>query len=117
MSEESNLLVNTGEGSGFSFSNLGVWRKIYLGINWALSIFIVVTFIAAGLDKDGGLFVSLTFTAFIMAYTFWLHYAITHRKVTQLTVLTIIQVIPLLNPVGALVMFAIRSTSIKEVNA
>jgi hypothetical protein len=95
-------------GNTFSFDNLGIWRKSYLLLNWiallALSWIIVLTPGEPGPEAFIFLFV-------VWPYTIWLHLAIVGRKVIQLRWLCGLTAIPLMNPVGAIIIWVIGSTS------
>lgn len=95
-------------GNTFTFDNLGIWRKSYLVLNWiallALSWIIVLTPYAPGPEV-------LIFLFVVWPYTIWLHMAIVGRKVIQLRWLCVFTVIPLMNPVGAIIIWVIGSTS------
>jgi len=54
-------------------------------------------------------------SAISLIYVIWAHTAIIGRRVTQLRVLCFIQIIPFLNPIGAIILWAISSTSKTEI--
>ncbi len=103
----------------FSFSNLGIWRKIYLALNWIGCVFMVIIFVSMPFtdypeSTPAQPMVVFVIAILVFAYTFWLHKAMVTRNLTQLLILTIIQVVPLFNPISALIMFLVRNTSKKE---
>ena len=105
----------------FTFSNLGVWRKIYLALNWVsllgISLLFLKSFISVALESGltfQGTLISAVLILIFPFYCYWLHISVSKRKLDQLTVLTIVQIIPSVNPVSALILFAIRSTSKTE---
>lgn len=59
----------------------------------------------------------LVMSVVLLGYAYWVHYAVCTRNLTQLTVLAIINLFPFLNPIAMIVLFAIRSTSKKEMEA
>lgn len=95
----------------FAFDNLGIWRKIYIIINWLALIVISVIFLG-----HGELTPEILFLLFLgWSFTIWLHMAIVGRKVIQLRWLAGLSLIPLLNPVGAIIIWLISSTSKDEI--
>ncbi len=103
-----------------TFSSLGIWRKLYLALNW-LVIALFVFFAVVGIlfdEESKQLFIPvLALLAFLVSYAFWTHTAIVNRRVTQLRVICFLQVIPFMNPVSALIFWAISSTSKSEKQA
>jgi len=104
-----------------TFKTLGFWRKLYLVLNWLTVILAgvgVVFSVLLGGDQAGINLTSLVSIGVVLvlfvAYTYWLHVAVSRRQKGALTALTIIQIIPFMNPISALIMYAIRSTSVKE---
>ena len=112
---DSNLVLDSE--LALTFSSLGIWRKIYVVFNW-------ISAIAAGLylisqDATGSVddmpilyFIGIMLAA--VGYCFWLQYAIVKRNLTQLMIIGIINIFPFFNPIAALLVFLIRSTSKKE---
>jgi|GEM_PF-2137433 len=103
-----------------TFSSLGFWRKLYLIINWLANILIGFFFtvgLLAGEENDAASMLPLTLVGLLVAYSFWTHSAIVNRRVTQLRVLCLVQVIPFMNPISALIFWAIGSTSKTEQQA
>jgi len=103
-----------------TFSSLGFWRKLYLIINWLANILIGFFFTVALLaseENDAASMLPLTLVGLLVAYSFWTHSAIVNRRVTQLRVLCLVQVIPFMNPISALIFWAISSTSKTEQQA
>ena len=103
-----------------TFSSLGFWRKLYLIINWLANILIGLFFtvgLLAGEENDAASMLPLTLVGLLVAYSFWTHSAIVNRRVTQLRVLCLVQVIPFMNPISALIFWAIGSTSKTEQQA
>ncbi|RLU01341.1 hypothetical protein [Ketobacter sp.] len=103
-----------------TFSSLGIWRKIYLGLNWVLTGLVAVFLIvqgASGAAENLPILYFVGVAVFAIGYCYWLHYAIVNRNLTQLLIIGIINIIPFFNPVSAILVFAIRSTSKKEIGA
>lgn len=104
----------------FTFSNLGIWRKIYLALNWLVGIAFLIAMViglaepAQQPDSTDSLIMVLL-TLLYLAFCLWVHIAICKRKLGQLIALIVIQIFPLFNPVSALIFWAIYSTSKKEV--
>ncbi len=117
-------LVRPGE-VDFTFGNLGIWRKIYLSLNWAITLIaslsmLLPLFVASTDNVPAGvgiwqLIVNIVIIVLILSYAYWFHVAVTRRNVLQLLILAIIQIVPLLNPISLVILLAIRSTSKKEV--
>jgi len=105
----------------FTYKSLGIWRKIYLILNWFFSFAITFVWIYNAItDQSQPAAVSLTavlLSILLLGYTYWLHYAIVQRKLSQLLIIGILNIIPFLNPITAIIVFAIRSTSKLELCA
>ena len=103
-----------------TFSSLGIWRKLYLGLNWlviALFVFFAVVGVLLGEESEHLSIPVLLLMALLVGYAFWTHTAIVNRRVTQLRILCFVQVIPFMNPISALIFWAIGSTSKTEQQA
>lgn len=106
----------------FDFSNLGIWRKLYLVINWLFMGIIVAIAILGMFNSQHSISGIIIFQIIIIflfgflfgMYTYWIHVAVSRRNTTQLLILLFIQIIPFLNPISALILFFIRRTSLKE---
>jgi len=106
----------------FSFFTLGIWRKIYLIMLWLVvllssSAVFMSTFVDVGQKSKGNPIVSIVFILLCFGYGYWVHSSVVKRNVFQLRLLCFLQIIPLMNPVSALIMWAIGSTSKKEIEA
>lgn len=100
----------------FTFDNLGIWRKIYLILNWLVLIVVSVIFLISVISLGSRGTIETFFLLFWgWPLTIWLHMAIIGRKVIQLRWLAGLNLIPLLNPVGAIVIWLISSTSKDEI--
>jgi len=104
------------------FSTLGIWRKIYIGIIWLITLIFslgtcVWLFIPEVMGQELGFPISylIGFMCFNLIYSFWIHTAIVKRKAKQLLALAVIQIIPFMNPISALIFFSIYRISKKEV--
>jgi len=94
----------------YVFQNLGIWRKIYLILNW-LGLIIASVML---LDSEK-IAPELLFLVFLgWPFLIWLHAAVVGRKVIQLRWLAGLSLIPLMNPVGAIVIWLISSISKEE---
>lgn len=102
----------------FTFSSLGVGRKIYIGLHWVVAILasVALTFgmIISGDVGIGSLVLLLFISAIILGYAYWVHYAIVNRDLTQLLVLIIVNIIPLMSPISAVLLFMVRSRTKRE---
>ncbi len=113
-----NSLIQDNNSIELTFSSLGIWRKVYLVLNWLLVLLIILVGnmgmffeVAEGKTAPPLYFLS----AISLIYVIWAHTAIIGRRVTQLRVLCFIQIIPFLNPIGAIILWAISSTSKTEI--
>jgi hypothetical protein len=110
-------LVDSGA-PDFIYQSLGIWRKIFLVINWLGAILFSVALIFVAIneeDKSVDLGISALIVLLLtLAYAYWLHVAVATRNVTQLLIIALLNIIPFLNPVSAILVFAIRSTSKSE---
>jgi hypothetical protein len=94
----------------FNFSNLGIWRKIFLILRWiglALMFFVLlfrVTFDVSGL-------IAGIILLFLILLVFWTHVAICKREVTNLY---IIALLTLFNPISALLVLWTAIVSKRE---
>lgn len=113
-----NPVLTDGKSIEFTFSSLGIWRKIFLVVNWIVSIFLVAVLLFFTFSENKQIDVNLAVVVFailcLLGYSYWLHVAVSKRKVGHLAILLITQIVPFGNPIGALMLFAIRSTSKSE---
>jgi hypothetical protein len=121
ISNEFDSIQNINEAKEFTFESLGIGRKIYLFINWFYSLGMTLggIYFAMTNKSHSALINSAVALAFIIifsGYAFWLHYAIVRRNLLQLLIISILNIIPFLNPIAAIIVFAIRSTSKSEYN-
>jgi len=107
----------------FTFSTLGIWRKIYIGVIWFINLILFLgtciwTFMPEAMGEELGYPVAylIAFYCAFLVYIFWIHTAICKRKTKQLLALVFIQIIPFMNPISALLFFLIYRTSKKEIN-
>lgn len=100
--------------SDFTFSNLGIWRKLYLICNWVVLAITIYYLAVSNLINEEPFVVLLLLSAYCVG-VIWLHMAVVGRKVTQLRWIAGLNLIPCLNPVSALVVWFIGSTSKQEV--
>ena len=100
----------------YSFSNLGMWRKIFLVLNILGSGMFISIYVWAHLKGDAsiGLFI---FCVVFSLESVWLYHAVSQRKLKQLKVLAFLSIIPMGNLVLLLIMLAIISTTKKEISA
>jgi len=101
----------------FSFNNLGIWRKIYIYLNWFffLAYSIVAMYVIWDKNPEFDPGIMMLMIPIVIAYAFWIHIAISKRKINQLRTLALIQLFPFFNLLGCFIFFAIRSTSKQEV--
>ncbi len=103
-----------------TFSNLNFWRKLYLVLMWLFTgLFLAGIVIALFMMPSNSDFIGVSAFQIIIVIawsglTYWHHTAIVKRKLTQLTVLIIINLIPFFNIIGALIMLSIRRVTKKE---
>lgn len=101
----------------YTYNSLGIWRKLYLGLNWFFSVVMVfgVSYVAI---TEGthyiGLGIMLLAALLFFGSAYWLHHATVQRKTAQLLAIAILNIVPFLNPIAAILVFAIRSTSKSE---
>ena len=112
----------------FNFSNLGAWRKIFLALNWVSSISISLAMVSAPIlalfgntEEVAGIsiwqiIILLLIVLLSLGYAYWLHRAVCGRILLQISILAGVQIIPMLNPVGLIILLAIRSTSKTEIS-
>ena len=104
-------MTNKEPDRNFTFDNLGIWRKIYLVLNWAILIAVSGLYLVPNeLGSEVLLYILIAWP-----FTFWLHIAVVGRKVVQLWWLCGLSVLPLMNLLGALIIWFIASTSKEEV--
>lgn len=110
------LLIN--ERVNLTFLSLGIWRKIYLILNWVSILLIVILMnigMVVGQSADKAVTPLYMVSTVLIIFAVWAHSAIVGRRVTQLRVLCFIQIIPFMNPLGAIIFWAISSTSKTEI--
>lgn len=113
------LATATKQSIVFSWSNLNGWRKAYLILSWVVVGFMTLGLAIAALfpsaETAGSNSLFMLFIAITMlAFTGWTHVAIVRRNIGQLTTLTILNLIPLFNPIACLLMLWIRRVSVHE---
>jgi len=113
------LATATKETIVFSWSNLNGWRKAYLILSWVgvgiMTLALVSAAMAPSAESGGSNALFMLFIAITMlAFTGWTHVAIVRRNIGQLTTLSILNLIPLFNPIACLLMLWIRRVSVKE---
>ncbi|TVZ41587.1 hypothetical protein P886_0934 [Alteromonadaceae bacterium 2753L.S.0a.02] len=112
---ESNILEEKTEIEA-SFATLNFWRKFYLCFMWLSLAMGCAVFIYVGVSSDEvgmGLF-TFIYLVIALALCVWTHNAVVKRKHNQLLVLTIINVFPFMNIIGALIMLSILRVTKKE---
>lgn len=99
-----------------SFSNLNFWRKLYLVLMWLLTLLVIVSVVRQAFDGQAisGTTAQLAVAGLWLGLSCWQHTAIVNRKLTQLTVLTVINIVPFFNIIGALILLSIRRVTKKE---
>ena len=112
-------VVSEPKSINLTFSSLGIWRKVFLVVIWLFLGLLVLSGIAVILTEEispsgPSPIPTLILIALLIPYTIWIHVAIIRRKVTQLRIIFAFQIFPLMNPIGALIMWAIGTTSKKE---
>lgn len=105
----------------FTFRSLGVGRKIYIGFHWLVSV-LICAFLTLGAAMDenlsfGDIMLLLFVFSILLGYAYWVHYAVVTRNLTQLLVLIIINIIPFMNPISAIILFLVRSRIKREVGS
>ena len=102
----------------FTFRSLGVWRKIYVIICtlsfFAISLFFTLGYFFGESNEELAPLLVMFMMFSPIAYGLWIYHAVVNRKVIQLRVLSITQLIPFLNPVSAIIFWSIGSISKKE---
>ena len=115
---ESNILQDEYGGKLPEFSNLGIWRKIYIVFNWVFGLLILIPGVFGLVQSENedltDRLLYLAVAVLYMGYCYWLHVAISKRRLSQLIAILIIQIFPFVNPVSALIMFFIYRTSKNE---
>lgn len=110
-----NASLSTNNSKKASFTSLNFWRKLYLVLMWIGTTLMTIAFIGAGIDSPevsiihSGLFASL-----MLGFTYWHHRAIVSRNLKHITILAVLNLIPLGNLIGCLIMFSIRRVTKKE---
>ena len=103
-------------------------RKIFLALNWVSSISISLAMVSAPIlalfgntEEVAGIsiwqiIILLLIVLLSLGYAYWLHRAVCGRILLQISILAGVQIIPMLNPVGLIILLAIRSTSKTEIS-
>ncbi|MPW27865.1 hypothetical protein F9L16_02505 [Agarivorans sp. B2Z047] len=107
----------------WTFSSLGIWRKILLILIWlSTSVLIAGALIwliapeIMGEELGYSVWVLIAMVSIVFVYSLWIHTAVVQRKTGQLIAIGIVQIIPLANPIGALFIFLAYFTSKREVS-
>lgn len=102
----------------YVYETLGIWRKIFLWLNWIVAVLFSVAMFVGGFESNeygvAGFVGAAVFAAVMLGYTYWLHYAISKRDLNQLLIIGIVNIIPFLNPIASLLVFLARSKSKSE---
>lgn len=109
--------INAMEDIEYSFSNLGIWRRIYLAIQLLLSGTFLCLCVWAYFIADGISLGLLILSLVAAAFSTWIYVAVSQRKLKQLKVIAFLSIIPMGNLVLLLIMLAIISTTKKEISA
>ncbi|MDZ7925125.1 MAG: hypothetical protein U5M23_13975 [Marinagarivorans sp.] len=116
---QSKIIIS--DGFEFTFSSLGIWRKIYLVWIWVVALFFALVTIAILIGAVPLKEVSkVEFTLFISAligHTIWLTYATVSRKVGQLWMLSLLSLFPLISPIGAVIIASIATASKRDLKS
>lgn len=113
-SDQSGVDPELGE---YTYKSLGFWRKLYLGLNWFFSFAMVLGMSYIAITEGTHymrLGVVLLAAPLFLGSAYWLHHATVQRKTAQLFAIAILNIVPFLNPIAAIIVFAIRSTSKSE---
>lgn len=105
-----------------TYATLGFWRKLFVVVNWIGISLIFINFLLMSyspslpIDATSIVLIMLLVIIFsiLLAHTYWVHVSVVKRNVKHLYVLSIIQLIPFLNPIGFAILWSIRSASKKE---
>lgn len=98
-----------------TFATLSFWRKLYIVLIWVSSAFIALILLVAYLNTDDfPIIAALIMGGLMIGLTYWHHYAIVKRDMTQITILAVINFVPLGNFIGCLIMIAIRRVTRNE---
>ncbi|MBH0039785.1 hypothetical protein [Pseudoalteromonas sp. SWN166] len=99
---------------GYSFTTLGIWRKIYLWFMWIITILISGAILKLSSDSEAGIAAVIVALSAVIGFMYWAHWAISKRKVGHITVLAVLNLIVGGNIIGCIIMFFIRHTTVKE---
>ncbi len=98
-----------------SFSTLNFWRKFYVVFQWAGAVILSGLLVFVGVvSEDIDLLVVILLSFLIIGFAYWNHVAIVSRNLDQITLLTILNLVPLSNLIGCLIMFSIRRVTKNE---
>ncbi|MGI2191411.1 hypothetical protein ACRN9V_08040 [Shewanella baltica] len=107
--------------SRFTFSSLGIFRKILLGIVWIFAVIFILggiiwTFFPHIMQDELNypLVNLIVIIVFLNLFSFWIHFAVCKRKTKQLAVIAILQMFPLLNPIAGLIFLGVYWVSRQE---
>jgi len=98
----------------FNYSNLGVYRKIYLALVCIGTLFLSAVLISSFANEGFYEYSFLYLSAFLIGRAIWLCVAVSRRSVQQLYVLALLSI---LNPLGALLILWIATVSKREASA
>jgi len=107
----------------FSYGNLGFWRKLFIWCNWFFTFLFVgalifkIGYSDGAPDPDPTVVIGFSVLLIsLVAYCYWVQVAISRRRLSQLALLTLLQLVPFLSPIHAVMFFAIWWFSKKEIN-
>lgn len=95
----------------FNYSNLGVYRKIYLALVCISTLFLSAVLISSFVNEGLYEYSFLYLSAFLIGRAIWLCVAVSRRSVQQIYVLTLLFIF---NPLAALLILGIAIVSKRE---
>ena len=102
----------------FTYANLNIWRKLYLSLLWLgvslVSLGLITKF---NIDESSVDPILILLVVIFILFTYWTHYAVTKRKITQIKWLAFLNLIPFANLIGLLIMLSILRVSKIEIES
>ncbi|MEE2730969.1 MAG: hypothetical protein VYA55_09120 [Pseudomonadota bacterium] len=110
-------LINS-ENAEYTFTSLGIWRKIFIVLSWLMALVITYPALTEFMREDQAnpdfATIFLTMSMLHLALCFWMTFAISKRKLGQIVALLALNIFPLFNPIHAIILAAVYFVSKKE---
>jgi len=100
--------MNNTDTPNFSYSNLNIWRRLYLALLWFGISLLVLGSAMKAFQEPGSITVGVAILiAALTLFAYWTHIAISKRNLFHLKIIAFLNLIPFANIIGLLIMLSI----------